>query len=121
MYTVGLFYAWDFLGLIILTIAYRFAPSSILKEKNEYVSFFLKFLSAVFVLFVIIMNIVQNRDFTHALFGVGVFPLLFIFHRFYKFKTTQKNQHLNFFLFFFSVFILAVRGTILLAFLFSGM
>ena len=121
MYTVGLFYAWDFLALVLMTIAYLYAPVSVLKEKNEYISFFLKSLSAVFTLFMIIMNITQNKEFTHALFWVCICPLLFIYHRFYKFKTLQKNQHLNFFLFFFSFFILAIRGSILLAFLFSRM
>lgn len=121
MYTVGLFYAWDFLGWIIMTLAYVYVPASIIREKNEYISFFLKYLSAVFTLFVIVMNVTHNKEFTHALFWVAFFPLLFIFHRFFRFKTVQKNQHLTFFLFFLSFFILALRGSILLAFLFSGM
>jgi len=121
MYTVGLFYAWDFLGWIIMTIAYLHAPASILREKNEYIAFFLKYISAVFTLFVIIMNITCNEEFTRALFGVAVFPLLFIYHRFYKFKTVQKSQHLNFFLFFLSLFMITLKATILLALMFSNM
>lgn len=121
MYTVGLFYAWDFLGWIILTLAYLYAPASILREKSEYISFLLKYLSAVFTLFVIIMNITCNKEFTHALFWLVLFPLLFIYHLRYKFKTVQKNQHLTFFLFFLSFFMLALKGTILLAFMISGM
>lgn len=121
MYTVGLFYAWDFLGFILMAIAYKYAPVFILREKKEYVSFFLTYLSMIFTLFVIIMNITTNKEFTHALFWLSIFPLLFIFHLFYKFKTTPKNQHLTFFLFFLSAFMIAVKGMILLAFLFSNM
>ena len=121
MYTVGLFYAWDFLGWIILTISYLYAPSSLLQEKKEYISFFLKYLSMVFTLFVVVMNITTNKEFTHALFWFSLFPLLFIYHLIYKFKTVQKNQHLNFFLFFLSFFMIAVKGMILLGFLFSHM
>jgi hypothetical protein len=121
MYTIGLFYAWDFLVFIIMSIAYVYATPNIIRTKNEYVLFFLKYLSLIFTLFVIIYNITANKDFTYSLFWLSILPALFIFHHFYKFKKIQKSQHLTFFLFFLSLFMIALKGMIVIAFLFSTM
>jgi hypothetical protein len=121
MYSVGLFYAWDFFWWIVVTIAYIYAPASILRVKNEYISFFLIFFSLVFTLFVFVINATRNTELTHMVFLTTVFPLLFVFHLIFPFRKTQKSQHLSFFLFFIAAYMLALRGTILLAFAISNM
>jgi hypothetical protein len=121
MYSVGLFYAWDFLGWIIMTIAYVYSSASVLREKNEYCAFFLKFFSFAFTLFVIIMNVLTNTELTHILFWITICPLLFIFHQVFPFKKIKRSQHLSFFLFFISGFVLAIKGFTLVVYMLSPM
>jgi len=121
MYSVGLFYAWDFFALIILTVSYIYAPDYILDKKKPYITFILTFLSIVFTVFLILYNIIQDREVAHMLFLISLCPLLFIYHLVYPFKKVKRSKHLSFFLFFLSGYILMVRGLILIGFLFSNM
>jgi hypothetical protein len=118
---VGVFYAWDFLIVAVCAIVYLFCPPKIIAEKKEYVKFFLLFFSVYFFLFIVIINILKDREATHMLFKVCVVPALFISHLFYPFKTEKKNQHLSFFLFFFSLCIIGLGALIMVAFGFSNM
>lgn len=47
--TVGVFYAWDFLVLIAMTVCYWHCPVRFIEKKQEYVKFALLFLSVYFL------------------------------------------------------------------------
>ena len=94
MYSVGVFLAFDFLLFILMDIAYRLCPPKIIEKKQEYVLFSLDFLSLYFTLFIVITNIVKDHSFTHFLFWTLLFPVLFLFHLIYRFKTEKKSRHL---------------------------
>jgi hypothetical protein len=114
MYTVGVFYAWDWLAIIGITIAYLLCPKRFIEEKPEYVKLFLFFLSGYFFLFLIISNLLNNREFTHHLLKVCSMPALFVFHWLYPFKKTRKNQHLGFFLFWAALYGVGLTGVIII-------
>ncbi len=121
MYSVGVFYAWDFIAIIIVTVAYFLSPDRVVTKKNEYVKFFLSFFSAFFVLFIILTNIIANNEITHLLFWVSLSPLLFLVHILYPFKEVKRNQHLSFFLFFISLYMIGLYGLTIVAHAFSNM
>lgn len=121
MYSVGVFLAFDFLLFILMDIAYRLCPPKIIEKKQEYVLFSLDFLSLYFTLFIVITNIVKDHSFTHFLFWTLLFPVLFLFHLIYRFKTVKKSRHLSFFLFFLAVYVLVIRVSTLVLFAFSAM
>lgn len=121
MYSVGVFYAWDFVAVVMVTIAYFLCPSKIIEKKNEYVKFFLSFFSIIFLVFIILTNIICNEEITHLLFKMSIAPLLLIANLLYPFKTVKRNQHLNFFLFFISLYSIGLYGLIIVAHLFSNM
>jgi uncharacterized membrane protein YoaK (UPF0700 family) len=121
MYSVGVFHAWDFLMVIILTGSYFVCPKNIIEKKNEYIKFFLVFLSIFFFVFIIVTNVIQDEDITHSLVYITLIPALFCFHMLYPFKTIKRNQNLNFFLLFLSLYIIAVHGLIYILVLFSDM
>lgn len=89
-----------------MDIAYRLCPSKIIEKKQEYVLFSLDFLSLYFTLFIVITNIVKDHSFTHFLFWTLLFPVLFLFHLIYRFKTVKKSRHLSFFLLFLAIYVL---------------
>ena len=121
MYSVGVFLAFDFLLFILMDAAYRLCPPKIIEKKQEYVLFFLDFLSLYFTLFIFITNIVKEPSFSHFLFWTLLFPVLFLFHLIYHFKTVYKSRHLSFFLFFVAVYVLAIRASTLILYMFSSM
>lgn len=114
MYSVGVFYAWDWLFLLCVMVAYLLCPKKIIEKKNEYVKFFLFFLSGYFFLFFILNNLIQNKEITHQLFGVLSPLALFVFHLLYPFKEVKRNQHLSFFLFWIALFCVGLGGLIIL-------
>jgi hypothetical protein len=120
MYSVGVFYAWDWLALIGVAIAYLVCPKRFLEEKQEYVKLFLFFLSGYFFLFWIITNILRNSSATQHLFGLCFTLALFVFHWLYPFKKTKKNQHLSFFLFWIGLYCFGLRGLIVVLHTLSG-
>jgi hypothetical protein len=103
----------DFIIIAVVTLCYLFAPSSILKEKNEYVKFSLIFLSLYFALFAIIRNILYfandytrekaNQQITIFLFCLFFLISLYLFYRFYPFKKVKRNQNVSFILFFLGI------------------
>lgn len=111
--TIGVFYAWDFLAVIFTTIAYFACPARILNEKNEYVKFFLLFLSVFFLVSLIVKNIIPEQQFANSLVLFGIFPLLFLAHLIYPFKTVKRNQHASFFLFFAALYALVLGGILI--------
>lgn len=121
MYSVGVFLAFDFLLFIFMDVAYRLCPPKIIEKKQEYVLFSLDFLSLYFTIFIFITNIVKEHSFTHLLFWTLLFPVLFLFHLIYRFKTVKKNRHLSFFLFFLTVYVLMIRVSTLVLFMFGTM
>lgn len=121
MYSVGVFYAWDFLFIVIITLAYFLCPRNFIEKKLEYIKFGLTFLSIFFLLFIIITNILCNAQMTHTLFGVSVVPALLLFHLVYPFREVKRNQHLTFFLFFSSLYVVGLNAFIILAVFFSNM
>jgi hypothetical protein len=114
MYTVGVFHAWDWLAIIGITIAYLLCPKRFIEEKQEYVKLFLFFLSGYFFFFLIVSNLLKNREFTHYLFGICFLLALFIFHWLYPFKKTKKNRHLSFFLFWIGLYCFGLKGIIII-------
>jgi len=121
MYSVGVFYAWDFLAILIVTVTYLLCPSSIIEKKDEYVKFFLLSLSVLFLLFIVITNIICNDGMTHFLFKVSIIPFLFLTHLIYPFKSVRRSQHLNFFLFFLSIYVIGVNSLMILTVALSNM
>jgi hypothetical protein len=114
MKTVGVFYAWDWLALIGITIVYLLCPRRFIEKKLEYVKFFLFFLCGYFFLFLIVANIVQSRQFTHYLFGVCFALALWFCHLLYPFKETKRNKHLSFFLFMIGFFCFGLQVLIVI-------
>lgn len=121
MYSVGVFYAGDFLAIIFVTVSYYLCPKRFIEKKNEYVKFFLTFFSLFFLLFLLITNIICNSEFTHLLFKISLAPVLLISHLLYPFKEVKRNQHLNFFLFFISLYSIGLYGSIILVHSLSNM
>jgi hypothetical protein len=112
MYTVGVFYAWDWLALIVIAVAYFLCPKRFLEEKKEYIKFFLLFFSAYFFLFLIIRNLPLggfNRNGIHWLFWIFLTPIMFVAHWLYPFRKTKRSKHLSFFLFFLAFFIVGIQ------------
>lgn len=114
MYTVGVFYAWDWLALTGITIAYLLCPKRFIGEGLEYVKFFLYFLSGYFLLFLVIANLSKNEDFTHYLFGICFGLALFGSHCLYPFRKVKRSKHLSFFLFWIGVYFFGLRGVIVI-------
>lgn len=121
MYTVGVFYAWDFLILILMTLIYFYCPSKYINKKNEYIKFFLVNFSIYFSLVLVFYNISRNMELSHFLFFTFLLPFTYCTHLFYPFKEVKRNQNLNFFLFFLSIYIILVFGFKFLVFAFSNM
>jgi len=121
MYSVGVFYAWDFLFIMVMAMAYFLCPKTFIEKKLEYIKFGLTFLSIFFLLFIIITNVLCSDGMTHMLFWISILPALFLFHLVYPFKEVKRNQHLNFFLFFSSLYVVGVNALIILAFSLSNM
>ena len=121
VYSVGVFYAWDFIAIILITILYYYCPKNIIDKKNEYIQFFLYFLSILFTIFIFIINITRSTTFTHMLFKISFIPLLFIFYSLYKFKNNKKNQNLYFFLLVISIYIVLVFSAMYIGILLSTM
>lgn len=121
VYSVGVFYAWDFIAIILITILYYYCPKNIIDKKNEYIQFFLYFLSILFTIFIFIINITRSTAFTHMLFKISFIPLLFIFYSLYKFKNNKKNQNLYFFLLVISIYIVLVFSAMYIGILLSTM
>lgn len=59
---VGVFYAWDFLVLIAMTVCYWHCPVRFIEKKQEYVKFALLFLSVYFFIFLVLRNICGWED-----------------------------------------------------------
>jgi hypothetical protein len=114
MYSVGVFYAWDWFVLIVITIAYLICPKRFIEEKKEYVKFLLLFLSGYFFLFLIVTNLIKNSGFVHHLFGICLPLILLIGHCLYPFKKTKRNQHVSFFLFWIAIYTFGLRGIIMI-------
>lgn len=121
MYTVGVFYAWDFLALILTAMSYWMCPPNIIEKKNEYVKFALLFFSAFFSVFLIVANLMENDGLTHLLFGWTVLPALFIVHMFYPFRKVRRNQHVSFFLFCGMLYVVGMNTLKIVAAMLSNM
>jgi membrane-bound metal-dependent hydrolase YbcI (DUF457 family) len=112
MNSVGVFIAWDFLFVLLITVAYYYSPKRFIEKKNDYVKFSLSFLSVYFLLFIVLTNIINDRGITHTIFGIAFVPALYVYHLLFPFKTVKRNQHLNFFLFFIALYV-GIIGSIL--------
>lgn len=120
--TVGVFYAWDFLFLIIATLFYYYSPACFIKEKQEYVKFALLFFTVYFFVFIVLKNLYEWSDLiTHEMWWTFLFPCLWLGHYFYPFHSVKRNQHLNFFLFFAAFYAIALYGFSMLVNAFSNM
>ena len=104
-----------------MLVCYWICPKAIIAEKKDYVNFFLCFFICYAALHGIIslafgMQQIENVH-VHVVFILALFPILFIAHLLYPFKTVKRNQHLSFFLFFAALLSMAIAGFfVLLAF-----
>ena len=120
--TVGVFYAWDFLVLIAMTVCYWHCPIRFIEKKQEYVKFALLFLSVYFFIFLVLRNICGWEDaVVHEVWWVLLFPCLWLGHRFYPFRAVRRNQHLNFFLFFMALYVIILYGSSMFVSAFGNM
>ncbi|MDR1455265.1 MAG: hypothetical protein LBJ01_06410 [Tannerella sp.] len=119
--TLAVFFAFDFLMIPLLTVAYYAAPERFIGEKYDYVKFILTFLSIFFLVFIVITNIANNRAVTHMFAGITFVPALFIYHLLFPFKTVKRNRHLTFFLFFLTLFECVLGALLMYAALFAKM
>jgi hypothetical protein len=120
MNTVGVFFAWDWLALTVMAIVYFLCPKRFIEEKLDYVKFFLLFLCGYFFLFLIVINVLRDRDTTHSLFGACLAPALWVCHCLYPFKKTKRNQHVSFFLFWAGLYSFGLGGLIIILFALFG-
>lgn len=97
-----------------ITVAYLLCPKRFIGKRLEYVKFFLYFLSGYFLLFLAIANLVENRDFTHHLFGICFGLALFVCHCLYPFREVKRSKHLSFFLFWIGLYFFGLRGIIII-------
>ena len=129
---IGIFFVFDILAVWLITICYLFCPKSILPRKNEYVKFFLLFLSIYFFIIQIVSFLRGNmpnfavsgenpRDFLMFLFVMGFCPALLIANLVYPFKTVKRSRHLSFFALLISLCSLGIFGLIVVAHAFSNM
>jgi hypothetical protein len=111
---VGIFFVFDILVVWFITACYLLCPKSIVGNKNEYVKFFLIFLSIYFFIIQAVAFFRQDmvnfaisgedpRDFLMFLFIMGFCPALFIANLVYPFKTVKRSRHLSFFTFLISL------------------
>ena len=118
---VGVFYAWDFLMVLIISLCYWGCPPRFIARKEEYVKYFLSSFTLYFLVFLVVKNICDDVSFTHWLWWTLLCPYLFITHLLYPFKERKRNQHLSFFLFFAALYSLGVNMLILIGFMGSHM
>jgi hypothetical protein len=92
-----------FLGVMVG--CYWICPKSIIAEKKDYVKFSLIYLAAYLALNGITTLLFHpgKWDEVNGIFILALIPTLFVAHLLYPFKTVQRSQHLNFFLFFASL------------------
>lgn len=104
--TGGVFFAGDWLMLIIITLAYYIFPVRVTGKKYEYIKFFLVFFSTYFLVCFLLKHIVFFDDRFLAVdpqaalrrtFLVFLFAALYVSHLLYRFKTVPKNKTLGFF------------------------
>lgn len=108
---VGVFYAWDFLLLIIIAICYWCYPARFLEKKYDYVKFVLLFFSVYFLTFFVLRNICNWEDeMVHEIWWTLLFPCLWLGHRFYPFRLVKRSQHVDFFLFFLALYVVVLYG-----------
>lgn len=110
----GAILPFDCLAVWFITACYLLCPKAIIEKKNEYVKFFLLFLSAYFFLFLIMRYLLGSphdydipekspKDLLVFLFTLGFCPALFIANLVYPFKSVKRSQHLSFFTFLISL------------------
>ena len=123
---IGVFFAFDALAVWFITAYYLLCPKSIIAKKNEYVKFFLLFLSAYFLLFLILRFVLVSpqepnlpsmspKNLLAFLFYLGFCPALFVANLIYPFKTVKRSQHLSFFTFLFSLCSIGIIAVITIA------
>lgn len=121
MFTVGMFYAWDFLVLIICTLCYIYFPVRWLAPKIEWIKFLLIFLSCYFTLFWILCNELQGEAFVYSLFFTAFCPCLLLSYIAYPFRESKRNSHVLFFLSFATFYVLLLKGSVFIGWFFSNM
>ncbi len=120
------------LAVWFVTVCYVLCPKSIIERKNEYVKFFLVFLSVYYLAIQAIcflLRAVPNhaisgedpRSLPLALFALGFSPALLLANLVYPFKTVRRSQHLSFFAFLISLLTIGFVGVIWVAHAFSNM
>ncbi|MDR3246030.1 MAG: hypothetical protein LBT50_06310 [Prevotellaceae bacterium] len=92
-----------FFGIMIA--CYWICPKSIISGKQDYVKFLLIYLAIYFALNGIVTLLFHHSKWyeINVIFILALIPTLFVAHLLYPFETVQRNQHLNFFLFFASL------------------
>lgn len=117
---VGVFFAWDFLFIIGMSVGYWFTPKSLLKEKYEYIKFLLVSLSIIFFITVLLKNIIDPK-LTETLLYIFALPVIFLIHAIYPFRRVRRNQNVSFFLFCFSMYVILLFGSVtILGLIFGG-
>ncbi len=111
--TVVVFFAWDFLFIIVLTIVYIISPKKLVGEKYEYIHFLLVSLSLILFISIIVKNIL-GPDISQTLIYILVMPVLFLIHAIYPFLKVRRNKTVSFFLLCFSLYALLLFGGIVI-------
>jgi hypothetical protein len=129
---IVIFFVFDIFIVWFIALCYILCPKSILPKKNEYVKFFLIFLSIYFFIIQVIgffrsdmpnfaISGEDPRDFLKFLFVICFCPALLIANLVYPFKTVKRSRPLSFFLLLFSLCSIGILGFIIVAHAFSNM
>lgn len=102
---LGVFFPFDGLVLIAMTVAYFLCPKKYLENKLDYVKFFLTYASVYASIFMLIHALFYTQisgteaalQSYHAAFALGIAPTLWVAHRLWPFKQVKRNQHISFF------------------------
>lgn len=88
----GFLFKYDFVVVILFTLLYRLLIAKKAKQKAEYVTFFLVFLSTYLFCFFVINKIVTNTEVYRFIFWILLFPLLYFIHNVFRFKYPHKQK-----------------------------